>query len=185
MKTITTTVLTLVACAAAALIYVYSGSFDAAADTLDSALTAWTAKTIRERSIETRSNDIVVPQLDDADMIARGADEYAEMCAGCHLGPGVADNEFRQGLNPPPPELAKLGSESAGRQFWIVKHGLRMTGMPAWGRSHDDATLWSIVAFLKRLPTLTPEQYAQMTVNSAEEHETAHHHDHADEDADD
>jgi mono/diheme cytochrome c family protein len=181
MKTITTTALTLAACATAALIYVYSGSFDAAADTPESPLTAWLAKTVRERSVATRANDITVPRLDDSAMIARGADEYAEMCAGCHLAPGVADNEFRQGLNPPPPELAKASAETAAaRQFWIVKHGLKMTGMPAWGVSHDDATLWSIVAFLKALPTLTAAQYAQMTAHSAEAHEAGHHRDDGD-----
>jgi len=174
MRTLVTSALTLVACAAAALIYVYSGSFDAAADTLESPLAAWIAQTVRERSIAVRADDIVVPQLDDPDTIARGADEYAQMCAGCHLGPGVADNEFRKGLNPPAPDLAKADG-AAARQFWIVKHGIKMTGMPAWGLTHDDATIWSIVAFLKKLPTLTPEQYAQMTAES----EAAHaEHDH-------
>jgi len=174
MKTLMTTVWTLVASAAAVLIYVYSGSFDAAADTLESPLTAWIAKTVRERSVAVRAADIVVPQLDDAAMIARGADEYAQMCAGCHLGPGVADNEFRKGLNPAAPELARVAGRAA-RQFWIVKHGVKMTGMPAWGLTHDDATLWSIVAFLQQLPTLTPEQYARMTAGSAhEEHDHMH-----------
>jgi mono/diheme cytochrome c family protein len=176
MRTIKTIFWTLVVGVAAALIYAYSGSFDVAADAPDGPLTGWVAQTVRERSIAAHANDIAVPRLDDADMIARGADEYAEMCAGCHLGPGISDNEFRQGLNPAPPDLAKAsGKADVGRQFWIVKHGLKMTGMPAWGRSHDDATLWSIVAFLQKLPTLTPQQYAEMTAESESAHEEHDH----------
>jgi mono/diheme cytochrome c family protein len=113
------------------------------------------AQTARERSIAVRSKDISVPTLADPKAVAAGATEYAEMCAGCHLAPGVKDNEMRPGLYP-----------SAARQFWIIKHGIKMSAMPAWGKTHDDATIWTIVAFLQELPTLTPEQYSDMTKES-------------------
>src|SRR5262249_44304649 len=108
-----------------------------------------------------------------------GAAEYDQMCARCHLGPGLADNDARKGLNPPAPELAKQPQGDdvdlmAARQFRIIKFGIPNSAMPAWGESHDDPSLWSIVAFLMKLPTLSPEQYAQMTANSAAIHAGLH-----------
>jgi mono/diheme cytochrome c family protein len=177
MKVLVAVALTIVACGAAGLGYVYSGAFDAAADTPHGALLGWIAQAARERSVAVRARDIEVPNLDDPERIAKGADEYAQMCAGCHLAPGVADNAFRKGLNPPAPELAiraparSADGRIAAEQFWIIKHGIKMSAMPAWGASHDDRTLWSIVAFLQKLPSLSAEQYAQLTANSAAEHD--------------
>jgi mono/diheme cytochrome c family protein len=124
-------------------------------------------------------DNLDVPILDDPTLIANGAAEYAVMCADCHLGPGVADNELRKSLNPPPPELAKLQllddvDLMAARQFRIVKYGIKGSAMPAWGATHDDPALWSIVAFLSKLPTLTPEQYAQITANAMAVHGALH-----------
>lgn len=62
---------------------------------------------------------------------------------------------------------------SAARQFLIIKHGIKMSAMPAWGKTHDDATIWTIVAFLQQLPTLTPEQYGEVTKASESTHEAA------------
>lgn len=169
MRTLMTVVLTVLACALLVLTYVYVGIFDVAADQPHGTMLSWLAKSTRERSIAVRSIDIKVPELDLPTRVADGAHEYAEMCAGCHLGPGVADNEFRRGLYPVAPALAapefahERSEAAAARQFWIVKHGIKMSAMPAWGITHDDNTIWSIVAFLQKLPGLTAEQYAQMT----------------------
>lgn len=184
MRTLTMVALTVFVAAFAALGYVYLGIFDVAADQPHGALLHWLSTTTRERSIAVRSIGTKVPELDSAASIAEGAHEYAEMCAGCHLGPGVADNEFRKGLYPIAPALAApefAGDPSepaAARQFWIVKHGIKMSAMPAWGITHDDDTIWGIVAFLQKLPALTAEQYAQMTSDSVVGHEgPGHQHD--------
>ncbi|HET6473695.1 MAG TPA: cytochrome c [Pseudomonadales bacterium] len=163
--------------------YIYMGEVDVAADSPHGPFVSWLLQTARERAVTMQSRHVVVPRLDDADTIAKGADEYAEMCAGCHLGPGVDDNEFRRGLYPPAPALASSDAHTRdpGEQFWILKHGLKLSAMPAWGPTHDDATLWSIVAFLQVLPTLTPERYAEMTQNSAAAH--AHERDATEHDA--
>jgi mono/diheme cytochrome c family protein len=179
MKTLNTVVLTLAVTAMAGLGYVYSGLFDVAADQPHGALVNWIFETTREQSIAIRAKEIEVPNLDEPELIEQGADEYAEMCSGCHLAPGVADNEFRQGLNPPAPELAKPepaeDAMTAAQQFWVVKHGIKMSAMPSWGGTHDDPTLWSIVAFLRKLPTLTAEQYANMTVDAESAHDEREH----------
>ena len=72
----------------------------------------------------------------------KGAGEYAEMCSGCHLAPGMKRTEISQGLYPRAPELRRKTDLTPAEQFWIVKHGVKMTGMPAWGVTHDDELLW-------------------------------------------
>jgi mono/diheme cytochrome c family protein len=131
----------------------------------------WLFETVRERSVAARARDIVVPKnLDDANRISKGADEYAEMCSGCHLAPGMERTEISRGLYPRAPELRHKTDLTPAEQFWIVKHGVKMTGMPAWGVTHDDELLWDVVAFVRKLPELTPEQYETM-VKTAPKHE--------------
>jgi mono/diheme cytochrome c family protein len=184
-KILTTVAVTAVVGILAGLAFIYSGAFDAAADQPHSGLVFFLAQTARERSIAVRSKDINVPNLAEPKAIAAGASEYAEMCTGCHMAPGMEDNEMRSGLYPYPPNLADhrraverdplAVNASAARQFWIIKHGIKMSAMPAWGETHDDATIWTIVAFLQKLPTLTPEQYGEMTKESESTHEASGH----------
>jgi hypothetical protein len=113
---------------------------------------------LRERSIQRRAEGLRVPDLDDPQSILKGAGQYAAMCTGCHLAPGMADSEIRPGLYPRPPDLAKTRVDPRAA-FWVIKHGIKMSAMPAWGTSHDDATIWSMVAFLQKLPAMTPAGY--------------------------
>jgi mono/diheme cytochrome c family protein len=169
MTTVRVVVVTLLVVVLAALGYVYVGFFDVAADAPHGAVFRWLAQTTRERSIAVRSIGIKVPDLDSPALVAAGAKEYAEMCVGCHLAPGVPDNEFRKGLSPAAPPLAGAefardnGEAASARRFWIIKHGIKSSAMPAWGMAHDDDVIWSIVAFLRKLPQLEPDAYAQMT----------------------
>ncbi|MGQ0835010.1 MAG: c-type cytochrome [Gammaproteobacteria bacterium] len=127
---------------------------------------------VRDRSVATRSSDIAVPSLDDPKLIAVGAEHYAEMCTGCHLAPGLRDTEIRAGLYPKPPNLAEHGEHRAPEEtFWIIKHGFKMTGMPAWGLTHDDESIWGMVAFVRRLPDLSPDAYREL-VEPDESHDT-------------
>jgi mono/diheme cytochrome c family protein len=141
--------------------YVYSGHYNIAADQPHWFVTAKIIETLRDRSIESRAGDIVIPDLEDSRLVLKGAGQYDAMCSGCHLTPGVNDSEIRQGLYPQPPDLSKVRI-AHGSAFWVIKHGLKMTGMPAWGRTHDDITLWSIVAFINKLPGMTPQDYKEM-----------------------
>ena len=90
------------------------------------------------------------------------------MCTGCHLAPGVGDNEMRQGLYPQPPNLSQPRDRSPAQSFWIIKHGLKMSGMPAWGVTHDDEAIWGLVAFLQQLPTMDAADYAALTQDDGE-----------------
>lgn len=146
------------------------GAYDFAADSPHTGLTTKLIGMARERSIEVRTAGLKVPPLNNPGMIRRGAAHYSEMCVFCHLAPGMRENELRRGLNPKPPVLASLAPEEPAEQFWIVKHGVKMTAMPAWGTSHSDAELWDIVAFLQKLPATSPQQYRTMTENADHAH---------------
>lgn len=87
--------------------------------------------------------------LKSSQRIAAGAGLYNEMCTGCHLGPGVERSELSQGLYPLAPELARGDDLTAAEQFWVIKHGVKLTAMPAWGKTHDDQLIWDMVAFIR------------------------------------
>jgi mono/diheme cytochrome c family protein len=118
---------------------------------------------LRDRSIAARSNSIEARYTEDPERIALGAQRYAALCVGCHLAPGVTKSDIRQGLYPHPPNLAQEELQQAQRAFWIVKHGIKMSAMPAWGKSLDDETIWDVVAFVRKMPDMTPETYQQLS----------------------
>lgn len=146
---------------AAGIVYAYAGLYNVAADEPHWATTAWLMTTTRQRSIAVRARNVgTPPALDDPALLAMGAEHYAEMCAGCHLAPGMADSEMRKGLYPQPPKLAEPAPErTQAETFWVIKHGLKMSGMPAWGATHDDRSIWALVAFVHKLSELTPGEY--------------------------
>jgi mono/diheme cytochrome c family protein len=78
------------------------------------------------------------------------------------LAPGVTRSELRPGLYPHPPNLAQEASPDARRAFWTIKHGIKMSAMPAWGTLLDDAAIWDVVALVRRLPSMAPEGYQQL-----------------------
>ena len=127
-------------------------------------------ETARNRSIENASKDIVVPDLEQVDMISSGGADYKDMCAGCHLSPGVAQTDFSESLYPKPPNFTKADivkryqtEDGAKQSFWAIKHGIMASGMPAWGASHDDDRMWAMVAFIRSLPELNESQYTMLT----------------------
>ena len=103
-------------------------------------------------------------------MVLKGAGQYAAMCANCHLAPEQTESKMRPGLYPKPPNLAEQRVDPR-RAFWVVKHGLKMSGMPAWGLGHDDATIWNIVAFVTRLPGLSAQHYKDLVAKAPPDEE--------------
>ncbi len=159
----------------AGAVFVWSGVWNVAADQPDSFLVRAVVGATRGYSIERRVHDIQPPSnLNDAAMVKEGAMHYAEMCSGCHLAPGMDDSEIRHGLNPKPPNLTRFAPEPA-EAFWIIKHGIKMTGMPAWGPTHDDQKIWTMVAYLQKQPKMSAAEYQQLTANAAQEHEQEDH----------
>ena len=164
-----------------ALGFIWSGIYNVGADDHHTKPVFALMQSLRERSIHVRSNSLTPPNLEDPQLILKGAGQYAAMCTGCHLAPGMTDSEIRPGLYPQPPDLSKLRFDPKD-EFWVIKHGIKMSAMPAWGGSHDDATIWSMVAFLQKLPGMTPEQYRDIVARAPadEDMEGGHHHEGSD-----
>ena len=148
---------------------VMSGVINIGADQGHSPLVYNFLETARNRSIANASKDIVVPDLEKVDISSGGAD-YKDMCAGCHLSPGVESTDFSESLYPKPPNFTNAQvvdryKTDAGAQqsFWAIKHGIMASGMPAWGASHDDDRMWAMVAFIRSLPELNENQYTILT----------------------
>lgn len=155
---------TLAALALGAALFVASGVYDIGADDHHTRLVLALIGELRERSIAVRARDLRVPDLDASADIAAGARRYAALCEGCHLAPGVGHSLIRSGLYPHPPNLAAEAPRDASRAFWTIKHGIKMSAMPAWGTTLDDAAIWQLVAFVRRMPALGPEDYRQLAV---------------------
>ncbi len=139
-------------------LFVRSGWYNFAADEPHYPIVVKTIDMMRERSINERIDKIEVPNLADSTMVSKGAGNYAAMCATCHLAPGVKDSEMSLGLYPSPPNLTQE-VVAPTHAFWVIKHGVKTTGMPAWGKSMDDKSIWELVAFLQKLPKMDDPQY--------------------------
>jgi mono/diheme cytochrome c family protein len=164
------TVIIILAAAAAAVIF--TGIYNIGADAPHSRLVYGILDGLRDRSIERHARGIAVPaDLNDAKRIAAGAGLYDEMCKGCHLGPGVERSELSQGLYPPAPELARGDELSPAEQFWTIKHGVKLSAMPAWGKTHSDELIWDMVAFIQQLPKMSAKQYKATVASAPEDHE--------------
>lgn len=141
------------------LILLYTGAYNVSAAAGHTAIGRWALGTMMHNSIEARA-DAQPPRFTEA-MVRSGAGEYKAMCEHCHAGPGVSRAEWANGMTPLPPELTHEAREwSPGEIHWIVKHGIKMTGMPAFGPTHDDQTVWNITAFVEQLPEMSAQTYA-------------------------
>jgi mono/diheme cytochrome c family protein len=163
--------LVLVALAIAAV--AFTGAYDFGADAPHWRLVERVIAVARNRAVAARSQSVAVPAF-RPDMLADGASDYDAMCTSCHLAPGMEENEMRPGLYPAPPRFERFAAVSAAQQFWIIKHGIKMSGMPAWGRTHSDAEIWNMVAFLQKLPGMTPAAYKAMTRVAEGHHDMDH-----------
>lgn len=163
MKTLKTILKTVVALAAIAVVagavFIYLGDFPVGADVPHSKPVYWLMQTARDRAIAVQSRGIRVPDLSAPKMILEGAGQYAAMCSTCHLAPGYAKDETWAGLYPQPPKLYQARHLDPAKVFWVLKHGLKMSGMPAWGPTHEDSELWAITAFVMQLPKMSAAQY--------------------------
>ena len=182
-KVLLTVVIVLVLLAGLALALMYTGAYDVSAMKQESSLTQWATSTMMDHSVRRQAAGIEAPGLDDSAMIAIGFDHYSEMCVTCHGSPADGRSEAGQGLNPPAPDLSEAAADwTPAELYWIIKNGITMTGMPAFGPTHDERELWSMVAFVRRLPGMSAEQYKsfspEATAHEGAEPETSEKHSH-------
>jgi mono/diheme cytochrome c family protein len=143
--------------------FVESGIYDIGADDHHTKIVLALIEQLRERSIEVRARTIDLRYVEDPQRISAGAERYAALCVGCHLAPGLTKSEIRPGLYPHPPNLAQEDLRDGRRTFWIIKHGIKMSAMPSWGKTLDDTEIWDVVSFIRRMPEMSPETYQQIS----------------------
>ncbi len=162
MKTLAVIIGIIVIIGAAFLIYIHSGTYNVSAMVPHTALTLSVINTLVDNSIENHAEGIEAPDLSDSARIHAGYEEFDEMCVQCHSGPGIGREEWAKGLYPEGPDLSEPIKEMSDAElFWIVKNGIKMTGMPSFGKTHDDDEIWSIVAFMKQLPDMSYYDYVE------------------------
>ena len=166
MKTVLLTLLSSAALVAlAGYAYVYFGSFDIAAIHPDNPTMAWMIHQVSDRAVGARISENIAPDgLDKPKLALAGAKLYAENCAVCHSGPVLEPTKISMGLNPAPPSLFKAGRDAdPAEPFWFIKNGIKMTAMPGFASTLSDSEIWSLAAFIKNAPGITPDEFATKT----------------------
>ena len=164
-KTVLLTIAALgLAGAAAGALVVYGGLYNVAATVQHTQPVYSLLETAMHRSVKLRARNIETPKLDDERLVMRGAACFRDKCVQCHGAPGVAQGDIGKSMQPLPGPLVDARHHWKPRElYWLTKHGIKMSGMPAWEYRLSEEELWSVVAFLARLPDLTPQQYAEAT----------------------
>jgi mono/diheme cytochrome c family protein len=146
----------LAALAGAAL--AFGGYVSVAARGEDPAWLQWALVKARTASIERHATDGPPAGWNEAGKVHEGARSFVTRgCVQCHGAPGMEWSKFSEGLNPGPPDLKEVaGGLSPSAIFWVVKNGIRMTGMPSFGEAGvPDDEIWRIAAFVKAFPTVS------------------------------
>jgi mono/diheme cytochrome c family protein len=149
-------------------IILYSGIISVAATNPDPPGMDWVLFTGSKYSVRRHSRNIRPPDMTSPTMAAAGARLYQGLCVMCHGAPGLARSSVGVGLNPLPPPLSQAKPVwTAAQVFVFIKSGVKMTGMPAFGPSYPDSALWEITALVKKLPSLSEEQYRDLAQGTA------------------
>ncbi len=146
--------------------FFFLGFYNVAAAIDDPKIVAWALPKVRDASINHYSAGLTPPvSLDDQAVIQAGARAFAKAgCANCHGAPGVNWAKFSEGLHPDPPDLKDVAGDEPRQIFWVIKNGINMTGMPSFQKAGvDDKDIWSIVAFVKKIGSVKPEDYKAWT----------------------
>jgi mono/diheme cytochrome c family protein len=151
---------TLIVLAIAGLVVVLYGGYDVAATSPHTRPVAWALNTTMERSVARQAASIQAPASFTDEQARRGYRTYSESCVYCHGAPGQDPTDWSMGMLPEPPYMPDAAAFWSGAQvFWIVKHGIKMSGMPSFGKALNDDAIWDVVAFVSRMPGMSPEVY--------------------------
>ncbi len=190
MKTIIQTISGFLLIAAIVAGYVMStGVYNIAATEKHWLITEKLIEWMRNNSITARADALEVPNMQETEYLTIGAAHYDAMCTICHLSPGDEPIELALGLYPQAPVFyqrqlltdAHAIETQAKAYFWVIKNGLKMTAMPAWGLTHDDETIWAMTFFVQQLGGMSADQYRDLisTHGNNDGHEHKHGHDHS------
>jgi cytochrome c553 len=153
-----------------AVLWAWAGVYSVAASRGHWAVVEWALAFVMRNSVETHALGIKVPQLEDANLVVLGAAQFYAGCAVCHGAPNLPASAALRTMLPPPPDLAEAVPHWKDRElFWIVKHGIKYTGMPAWASLQRDDEVWAMVAFLKRLPGMDAGSFRKLAFGEPRE----------------
>jgi cytochrome c553 len=156
------------ALALAALLFAWSGLYSVAASRGHWPIVSWFLTFAMQNSVEAHAPEMPVPPLADAGLVQLGAAHYYGGCAPCHGAPGDPGSPVVERMLPPPPSLASAAQDwTQNELFWIVWHGIKYTGMPAWPAQNRWDEVWPVVAFLQKLPQMTAEEYRALAVGGS------------------
>ena len=157
---------------AGAAVFVVSGAYNVAATSQHLQPIHTLLEFTMRQSVRLRARSIAAPEPRDAAggdtaltaSAQRGAACYRVLCVQCHGAPGVAQNDIGKSMQPVPGPLVDAMQRWRTRElFWITRHGIKLSGMPAWSMRLSDAQIWDVVAFVELLPALSPQAYAAAT----------------------
>ena len=169
-RMIATVAIVVMAFPLAGLLIAWLGIYNVAASRGHWWITDWLLAFGMRQSVATHSLSVEPPPLDDDNHIRLGAAHFHGGCAHCHGAPGIPRNPLVQGMLPIPPDLSGVSGQWKDRElFWIVKHGIKYTGMPSWPSLQRDDEVWAVTAFLKRLPALDAAGYRELAMGDVEE----------------
>lgn len=124
------------------------------------------ARAARHLLIPSADRARVNPEAPSAETVRAGMEHWADHCASCHANNGSGDTEIGRSLYPRAPDMRQPATQELtdGELFSIIEHGVKLTGMPAWGTSTPDGeqASWHLVHFIRRLPSLSDEDVAEM-----------------------
>lgn len=152
-----------------ALLAAYSGIYNIAAS---AGHPLWLERFLqlgKVRSVKVNSGSVASPELDSAELVPLGAAHFQGTCAVCHGAPGQPVNPVYRHMLPQPPDLQIHASHWTREQlFWIARHGIQFTGMPAWSGTGRDDEVWAVAVFLEALPTMTVADYRRYAGGNSE-----------------
>lgn len=154
----------------AAAVFFFAGFYNVAATEPNPGVFDWVLVQIRSASINRHAAGQPPIAMEDAATIQAGARAFASLgCANCHGAPGVMWAKFSEGLRPDPPDLKDIANELTPAQiFWVVRNGINMTGMPGFALVEaPDQEIWTIAAFVKKLPDVSENDYKAWTAEPA------------------
>ncbi len=149
---------------AGAAVYFFGGFYSVGVTAHEPDIVRQALVGVRKASVRRHATDASPATRESPTLLRAGARAYLERgCTNCHGGPGVEWAKFSEGMRPDPPDLKEVAKERTPAElFWVIKNGINMTGMPGFGAAADPE-LWSIVAFLKKLPAISDEDFKAWT----------------------
>ena len=155
---------TIVALALAGLLFAWSGVFNIAASSGHWKITDWFLHWTMRNSVRTHAAFTAPDDPKAREGLVSAAGLFRASCASCHGAPGVRPLPVMQAATPPAPDLAVNAREWTDKQiFWILKHGVKYTGMPGWAAKDRDDEVRRMVAFVRLLPEMSPATYRALT----------------------